>query len=247
MSRSLLCLAGFLFCGLAGWLVAGSSAAETSTFGVTGWRAVLVAGDNAEPVFDNAVAAIDRWLLGQGVPQSAIHRFSAAPHEPGVQPAALSQILGRIASLTPAPGEGCLVFVTSHGKEDEGVWLANGHRYLWPVSLAQALGLGCRTAPTVVIVSSCYSGAFARGSMRAPNRIILTAARADRPSFGCQADRVYTVFDECLLAALPGAGEWRVAFHRELACVRRNERRIDVLPSHPQAFFGSAVQRLSVP
>lgn len=212
-----------------------------------GWQAVLVAGDNAEPVFDNAVVAMERWLVGQGVPQRAVHRLSAAPSAPGVAAATLPNVLERIASLDPAPGQGCLVFITSHGGEDEGVWLAAGRRFLWPASLAQALRLGCRAAPTVVIVSSCYSGTFARGMMRAPNRIILTAARADRPSFGCQADRSYTVFDECLLAALPRGGDWRIAYHREAGCVRRNERRTGELPSQPQAFFGRAVRNLALP
>lgn len=219
---------------------------------VTGWQTVLVAGDNAQPVFDNAVAAIAGWLVGQGVPRRDIHRLSAAaaavPRERGgVEPATLRQVLQSIASLNPTPGEGCFVFITSHGQEDEGVWLADGERFLWPVSLAQALQLGCRTAPTVVIVSSCYSGAFARGSMQAPNRIILTAARRDRPSFGCQANRTYTVFDACLLAALPRARDWQIAFRRERACVRRNERRSDMPASQPQAFFGRAVERLWVP
>jgi hypothetical protein len=221
--------------------------AETAAPRVTGWQAVLVAGDNAEPVFDNAVAAIDRWLVGRGVPQSAIHRLSAAPRERGVEPATLSRLLQRIASLNPAPGEGCFVFITSHGSEDNGVWVADGQRFLWPVSLAQSLRLGCRAAPTVVIVSSCYSGAFARGSMQAPNRIVLTAARADRPSFGCQAGRTYTVFDECLVEALPQARDWQLVYRREAACVRRNERRMDELPSQPQAFFGPAVGDLLLP
>jgi hypothetical protein len=228
---------------------AAAAAAVTPAPAVTGWRAVLVAGDNAEPVFDNAVAAIDHWLVGQGVPHSVIHRLSARQGNPNAEPATLRRVLDDIAALRPAPGEGCLVFITSHGNEDEGVWLADGQQFLWPVSLAQALagGGGCRDAPTVVIVSSCYSGAFARGSMRAPNRIILTAARADRPSFGCQAGRTYTVFDECLIAALPHARDWRLVYREQRDCVRRNESRMHTLPSRPQAFFGAAVRSLALP
>ena len=32
------------------------------------WQAVLAAGDRAEPVFDNAVAALSSWLASRGVP-----------------------------------------------------------------------------------------------------------------------------------------------------------------------------------
>ena len=41
------------------------------------WKAVLAAGDRAEPVFDNAVAAFDNWLVGRGVPASARRRKSS--------------------------------------------------------------------------------------------------------------------------------------------------------------------------
>ena len=212
----------------------------------SGLRAVLVAGDNAEPVFDNAVNAIGHWLIGRGVPRADIHRLSASrePADATVEPASADRILQRIASLRAQPGERCLVFITSHGKRGEGVWLAAGGEYLTPAALADALSLGCGAVPTVVIVSSCYSGAFTAAPMRAPNRIILTAARADRPSFGCQADRTYTVFDECLLATLPQSATWRLVFDRNSSCVRKREKSLNVLPSQPQAAFGAAVRNL---
>ncbi len=215
---------------------------------MTEWKAVLVAGDNAEPVFDNAVTAVARWLIERGVPTAAIHRFSANPQarDSRVEPASARLVLQRIADLAARPRERCLVFVTSHGARDEGVWLAYRREFLTPDELAKALSLGCAAVPTVAIVSSCYSGEFSRGPMQAPNRIILTAARADRPSFGCQANRTFTVFDECLLATLPREATWRAAYAHNAACVRRREKWLSMLPSRPQAFFGAAVRQLTV-
>ncbi len=212
------------------------------------WQAVLVAGDDAQPVFDSAVDALAQWLGAGGVAISDVHRLSASrtPRDSGIEPASAERILQRIASLRPRPGAGCLVFVTSHGQQGRGIWLAYSGEYLQPASLAQALSIGCAAVPTVVILSSCYSGAFTVGAMRAPNRIILSAARADRPSFGCQADRTYTVFDECLLAALPRAATWRAVHAAGLGCVRAREKRLGVLPSQPQASFGAAVRDLPV-
>ena len=212
------------------------------------WQAVLVAGDNAQPVFDNAVDAITHWVAERGVPISDIHRLSASrtPADPSVERASADRVLQRIASLRERPGGGCLIFITSHGEEGEGIWLAYSEEYLRPASLARALSIGCSTVPTVVILSSCYSGAFTVGAMRAENRIIITAARADRPSFGCQANRTYTVFDECLLAALPRAPTWRAVYASSLGCVRARERRLRMLPSQPQASFGAAVRDLAV-
>ena len=211
------------------------------------WQAVLVAGDIAEPVFDNAVAAFDQWLAARGVTQRDIHRLSARPFDPTTEAASAGQLLRRIAALSPRPGDRCLIFVTSHGERGRGVHLAYSGESLTPAALAQALSAGCGTVPTVVIVSSCYSGSFAIAPMLAPNRVILTAARADRPSFGCQADRTFTVFDECLLTALPRAVLWRGVFETSLACVRQRERAMGVLPSEPRHFFGDRVRDLAVP
>ncbi len=212
------------------------------------WQAVLVAGDNAQPVFDNAVKAFADWLGMHGVPGGDIHRLSASRQleDPTVAAATEAHILGQVAALRPQPGQGCLVFITSHGSRGEGVWLAYHQEFLQPADLARALSVGCRSAPTVVIVSSCYSGAFVGGPMQAPNRIILSAARADRPSFGCQADRTYTVFDECLLAALERTPSWRAIRAASLGCVQKREKWLGVLPSQPQASFGAAVRDLAV-
>ena len=79
-----------------------------------------------------------------------------------------------------------------------------------------------------------------------PNRIILTAARDDRPSFGCQVHRTYNFFDECLLGVLPGSVTWRAAFGGAKGCVRQMERALKARPSEPQAYFGPAVADLKV-
>ena len=208
---------------------------------------MLVAGDNAEPVFDNAVTMLTRWLEQLGEPAADIHRLSAGRSaDPSVEPARIDKVLHEIASLQPRPGERCLVFITSHGEHDEGVWLAADHDFLRPDELARALSYGCARVPTVVVISACYSGIFAAPAMRAPNRIILTAARGDRPSFGCQANRTYTVFDQCLLGTLTRAETWRAVYKANSDCVRWHEKRLGVRPSQPQASFGAAVQDLTV-
>jgi hypothetical protein len=210
------------------------------------WQVVLVAGDIAEPVFDNAVKSVDLWLAEHGVAAADIHRLAAdaGPRDAAIEPATLDRVLGRIAGLRSRPGDGCFVFITSHGAPGQGIYLARNDEMLRPAALAKALAQGCGAVPTVVVISGCYSGSFARGAMAAPNRIILTAARADRPSFGCEAERTYTVYDACLLGALPHATTWR-AIHTEIRqCVEERERQLGADPSHPQASFGAAVRNL---
>ena len=210
------------------------------------WQVVLVAGDTAQPVFDNAENAVSLWLSEHGVAAADIHRLaaSAKPHDGTTETATLGNVLGRIAGLHARPGEGCFVFITSHGAPGEGIYLSHDDEMLRPGALAHALDAGCGGVPTVVVVSGCYSGTFARGVMTKPNRIVLTAARADRPSFGCAAERTYTVYDSCLLGALPHATTWRGVFNEVRQCVETREQQLGALPSHPQASFGAAVRNL---
>src|SRR5215470_17293242 len=212
------------------------------------WQVVLAAGDDAEPVFDNAARALGQRLAAAGVPAANIHRLSASGAEVGaaVEPALVNVLLQRIGALPARPGDRCLIFLTSHGERGAGLWLARSNTAVSPDQLAQALARGCAAVPTVVVVSACYSGGFATGKMAKPNRIVLTAARNDRPSFGCQVHRVYNFFDECLLGALPKSATWRAVFDGSKECVRHMEHALGERPSEPQAYFGAAVANLDV-
>ena len=209
-------------------------------------RAVLVAGDGSLAVFDNAVSAFAHRLP----PQTDITRLSAstrAMHAYHLRSATLSHVLGAIAAMHPAPGQGCLVFATSHGVDNEGLYLSPRDEVLSPPDLDNALELGCGKAPTIVVISSCYSGSFARPPMTRDNRIILTAARPDRTSFGCQAGRTYTVYDRCLLAGLDRTATWNQLYVSVRSCVGAEEEREDVTPSEPQAWFGPDLGEAPLP
>ena len=233
-----------IFCVLMSQAVADATRANPAAR----WQVVLAAGDDAEPVFDNATRALSQRLAAAGVPTGNIHRLSASAGELGtaVEPALANVLLRRIGALPARPGDRCLIFLTSHGEQGAGLWLARSNTAVSPDELAQALSRGCAAVPTVVVVSACYSGGFAKGKMAKPNRIVLTAARNDRPSFGCQVHRVYNFFDECLLGALPKSATWRAVADGSRECVSRMERALGERPSEPQAYFGAAVANLNV-
>jgi hypothetical protein len=233
-----------IFCVFMGQAVADAATANPAV----SWQVVLAAGDDAEPVFDNATRALSQRLAAAGVPAANIHRLSASAAELGaaVEPALATVLLQRIGTLPARRGDRCLIFLTSHGERGVGLWLARSNTTLSPDELAQALSRGCAAVPTVVVVSACYSGGFAAGKMAKPNRIVLTAARNDRPSFGCQVHRVYNFFDECLLRALPKSATWRAVAEGSKECVRRMERALGERPSEPQAYFGAVVADLDV-
>ncbi len=215
------------------------------------WVAVLVAGDRSIPVFDNATGRMAALLTASGTPEADIHRLSAAPDvlaQPRVQVSSRARVLEAVAAMRPGPGQGCLVFVTSHGSRDRGVFLAPRREFLSPAALDGALSAGCGAAPTVAIVSACYSGGFAGAPMAAPNRVLLTAARADRSSFGCGAGNELAFYDACVLASLatPPA-DWAGVAAETGRCVTRMESSEHEAASEPQSAIGAGTAALPVP
>ena len=65
----------------AAWCLLLAAEAVAAGSNPSGWQAVLVAGDNAQPVFDNAVASVRNWLAAGGIPAPNIHVLSATPVE----------------------------------------------------------------------------------------------------------------------------------------------------------------------
>jgi len=211
------------------------------------YKAVLIAGDGSIAAFDNATAEMARRLVAAGTAPAEIRRFSASPQvlaSGQARPAALASVLAETAQLRPGPGQGCFVFATSHGSPRRGLVMAPSADFLDPVELDRALAYGCGNAPTVAILSGCYSGSFAGPPMNRANRIVVTASRPDRPSFGCGAGRQFTFFDRCLFLAMDGTADWPAAYTAIQACVGQLEGEGRFAPSEPQAYIGPAVAGL---
>jgi hypothetical protein len=98
--------------------------------------------------------------------------------------------------------------------------------------------------PTVIIISACYSGSLI-GDLRAPERIIITAARADRSSFGCAPGNRHTFFGEAELHAF---GQQNRSLHQAFVTIRDDVARMEseqrVRPSEPQVSVGADVADL---
>ncbi len=210
----------------------------------SGWKAVLIAGDSEEPAFDNAVDAMAARLESFGVPAADIVVLKATAQ--GQEAATRDNIVAAFDGLHPARGDGCFVFITSHGGRDEGLVMRRADAFLSPGDLDDLLSRSCEDRATVVIASGCYSGSFAEGrSMPASTRVILTAARDDRTSFGCNAGRKLTVFDQCILESLRRGLSWKTVMERTRACVSSNEEQLGMSPpSSPQIWVGADVDGL---
>jgi len=207
------------------------------------WRVVLIAGDNNSPAFDNGVAAMRAKLAARGV-----RDIRVLTSDPGANPSLpVASVTNVSSALRTAGGDACLAFITSHGDES-GFVLKQANGTVSPGSLDNALDAGCGARPTVVVVSACHSGVFLSSGMRQANRIVLTAAAADRSSFGCGAGDQYTYFDQCLLQEFDGSATWRQLAQTTKTCVENLERRMGIRrPSLPQTYIGSGVADLRLP
>jgi hypothetical protein len=237
----LLLLGLLLAAGCAADRTAEAQAAATPTDRTGPAAVVLVAGSDEEPVFDNARLALEEELRRASPAPLAVTSLSAAPDASPVValPATLANIETAFARTAPG-ASACFLFATSHGSP-EGMQLTPGDEVLAPARLDAILDRHCAGRPTVAIISACFSGVFASGPLPDRNRIILTAAARDRPSFGCSDDLTYTYFDEALLKVLPRARRWDELYASLKAEVTVRERELGARPSLPQASFGRSV------
>lgn len=213
------------------------------------WAAVVVAGDwhahggGASEAFDNARRDVGAAFLAAGFRAQNLREFSVRPARYRPRPAKsdIDGIYGALSALSAQAPEGCLLYLSSHGDPD-GVVVSN--ELLAPSVLGAMLDQACGRRPTIVIISACFSGVFVP-ELAAPNRMVLTAARADRSSFGCgEADR-YPYFDDCFLRSFPAAHDFRQLAGAVQACVARREAETGMAPpSEPQLSIGAALSPL---
>ena len=211
------------------------------------WGAVVVAGDwrasNGKPseVFDNGRREIAQKLISLGFRRDNVLQYSVWPekyaHEQ-VQAATGDDITEGLLQIGKRAPGGCFVYFTSHGTQ-EGIIISD--RLVGPPPIAERIEAACGDRPTVVVVSACFAGQFIR-PLRGPRRIVFTAARPDRSSFGCGEQDEYTFFDACVLSEFD-----RAANFNELAsfvddCVKKRETELKVdPPSEPQYYLGPEV------
>lgn len=213
---------------------------------------LLVAAFWSDPVFENEArqgADILRRRLGaegrtivltEGVGGIGERSF------PSATPTNLNAALGRIGEIINPDEDLVVLFLTSHGYPDGAMAIRDHSRMdgaLRPVHLRDALaGAGIRNR--VVIVSSCFAGAFIPPLMD-ENTVVFTAAAYNRSSFGCQPTRDWTYFGDAFLSRAVGGGAGLVAgFDQAAATIAQWEREQNLQPSMPQKHVGARAAQM---
>jgi hypothetical protein len=223
------------------------SAVPALAAGFDNWGAVVVAGDwrahdgEDSPVFDDARRDLVSDLQRIGFKRDNIVQFSAQSEkfsEPDLRASTGRSIANALWDVSDRAKGGCFLYITSHGSSD-GVRV--GPDIVSPVDLAIMVNNACHDRPAVVVVSACFSGVFVT-PLSAPNRLVITAARPDRTSFGCGAQEKYTYFDDCMLASWRGAHDFPDIGLAAQTCVARKEQVTGMSPpSEPQVWQGTLV------
>jgi hypothetical protein len=96
----------------------------------------------------------------------------------------------------------------------------------------------------VVVISACYSGAFIP-RLANPDTLVITAADADHPSFGCRDKAKWTYFGNAFFnVALRQAKSLKDALARSLVKKREVHERFE--PSNPLMAGGESVRPLLI-
>jgi hypothetical protein len=227
-------------------VLAGPAAAQTTPASpFNSWASVVIAGDwraangSQAEAFDNARRDVAATLVGMGFRPETMTQFSTKPERyPDTRPERLtaqSMLDALKASAEKAPA-GCLIYYTSHGAPRQGVVMdVMGKAYMFsPSEMAALVEEACPARPTIVIISACYSGAFLP-YLVGPQRMVMTAARPDRSSFGCSSEDKYPYFDACFLETVESVRNFPALGPAIQGCVSRREGRMNLSPpSEPQ-------------
>jgi hypothetical protein len=215
-------------------------AAQSHLVDFSHWTVILVAGDyrahSGAPskVFDNGRHDLAQAFAKIGFAPANMLQFSI-DYDDGTQHAGVPEIAAGMQTAAAKARDGCLMYFTSHGTPSG---MVIGDAILSPSQMRDMVGSACGQRPTVVVMSACYSGAFVT-PLQAPNRIIMTAARPDRTSFGCGELDHYTFFDDCFLRAMPMADDFPGLGNLVQQCVAEREVQMKATPpSEPQVSVG---------
>jgi hypothetical protein len=206
---------------------------------------LVVAGDGQQSVFLREADYVSNMLKvrfgARGQVTLVNHRDQMA-----TRPMATRENLTRAArTLAERSGPEDLVFIylTSHGSHDHQLVLDLPRLQLADLSadeMASALA-PLKDRDKIIVISACYSGGYI-APLKDDRTLIMTAARADRVSFGCSEEADFTYFGDALFAeALNQTDNLKQAFELARTSVAERERRDGFEASEPQIWAPPAV------
>jgi hypothetical protein len=208
---------------------------------------VGVAGYGSQDVFMREVDSVARLFRerfgAEGRTIRLVNNPKTALDTPIASITSLRESLRRVAAVMDPDEDVLVLFLTSHGSEDQRFSLE-----LWPLRLRSLTPAALRAAldesgirNRVVVVSACYSGGFV-DALRDDNTLVITAAAAHRNSFGCTNEAQWTYFGRAYFdEALRKTHSFAKAFEMAKPVIAEREKKESFDPSEPQMAMGAGI------
>jgi hypothetical protein len=205
------------------------------------------AGYGAQAVFKREVLAVrdlfDEGFGTKGRSLVLVNHASTLADIALANATNLDRALQHIGGLMNKDEDVLFLFLTSHGQKGLLVIEMPGFAFndLKPDRLREILDRsGIRNR--VVVVSACHSGSFVP-ALAGPRTLVMTAARADRTSFGCDDSREWTYFGDAFFnRALRRERSFERASHRASRLISSWETGEKLERSLPQIAGGEALR-----
>ena len=217
--------------------------------GVVDLYAIGVAGDGTQDVFrnetDHFATLMSQRFHARGVLTLVSHADSlGAKPKPLATYDNLYDAVAGVARRMNRREDILLLYLTMHGTAEHELALYFPPLVddaLVPDDLAHILDrAGIRNR--VIVISACYSGGFI-ARLHGDNTLLMTAARSDRPSFGCDSDSTATFFGRAwLVEGLNRETDFTAAFRHAEKRIAGWEDTAGFEPSHPQVSEGNAIK-----
>lgn len=202
---------------------------------------VVVAGLDSDAVFGREAFEAGRVLSRRFDAAERTIVLAAGVGEDAVpaSPANLAIALAQVGELA-GDEDAVVLYTTSHGSAKQGIAFndrARGRGAISPVRLKAMLDdAGVRNR--LIIVSACYSGIFVP-RLADDRSVVISAAAADRSSFGCDAGNDWTYWGDALLnRAFRKSQPLAAAFAEARASVAGWEAADKFKSSNPQISVG---------
>lgn len=204
-----------------------------------------VGGDGKQSVFlreaDYVANLLGKRFGAQGVVTLVNHRDHLTDR-PMATRESLTRTLRTLAERS-GPEDLIFIYLTSHGSSDHQLVLDMPGLKLndLPASELATLLAPLKDRYKVLVISACYSGGFIP-ALKDDKTLIMTAARADRVSFGCSEEADFTYFGDALFAkAFQQTDDLKEAFAMASDTVARREKEEQFEASEPQLWAPPAV------
>jgi hypothetical protein len=198
------------------------------------------AGDGDENVFRNEVEFAERQFTQRfdsaGHTLVLINNPATITRTPLASLSNLQTAVDAVAERMNVEQDIVFVFLTSHGSREHELYVSLDPLPLDQISPEDLAGVFTDThiRYRVIVISACYSGGFI-DALKNDTTLVITAARADRASFGCGTDSEITDFGRAFFVdGLNHNDSFTAAFDEAKNLIDSWEARDDEEHSFPQ-------------